>query len=185
MKLRTSLLVLGTTLVLGACDDSTSSPVTPGGGGGTVAFGSVAIGTWTGDTLVPVSASGVRDTPTVRITTRILADSSFSGDVRLLDLLGSNVEGPLYTRMGKWSILGDSAIVLAATTCQQSDTIATALGIALPFSFSTFQANPLKPVACGAPDTVHVRPSGNHWRIPLVVNMPGIATGSWNIDFVR
>jgi len=191
MKLRTSLIALCATLVLGACDDSTSSPSTPGTG--TVAFGSVAVGTWTGQRGIATYLAAVRDSvrSTLVITNTLREDSSFTGSLQVSKVsLGAtgfgDVAGPLYTKSGKWSVVGDSLLLLSSTSCSQavSETVPL-LGLSLPFSISEMTANELASVGCPAPDTIRTRPVGNRWTIPLNVNLPPLDSGLWTVDFVR
>lgn len=176
------------TLLLG-CDDSSSSSAT-GPEAKIYASGridSLATASWEADTTlaIPAGVLGIL-TPTLTISNTLLDDFTFSGDLHLLNVYqGNNVEGAIYTRSGTWSVSGDSILVMAAQTCRQADT-ATVFGIAgIPFSM-TFIANTLKSVPCGAPDTIRTRPfADGHWVVPMKVNMPGLATGTWSFDFVR
>lgn len=183
---KTNLLLLAATCVatLSACGDSDSA--TAPDGGGVVAFGAAAVGTWTADTTLALTAGGISVKPTLLVENKLLADSSFFGELRLEDILGNNVDSAIYTRSGHWSVLGDSALILTSNLCKQADTVRNVLlGVALPFDFGTFKRNPMVTVPCSAPDTIRTRPVGNTWSVPLVVNMPGLAIGTWSLTFTR
>lgn len=184
---RSKLLLLAATCVatLSSCGDSDSS--TAPGSTPVANFGAAAIGTWTADTTLALSAGGIPVTPTLVVKNSLRTDSSFFGEVLLNDVVASNsVDSALYTRSGGWSVLGDSALVLTSRVCQQADTVRIdALGIALPFTFPDLKRNRMVTVPCGAPDTIRTKPVGNTWTVPLVVNMPGLATGTWSLSFTR
>lgn len=183
---RTRLFLLAATCVatLSSCGDSDSSTApssTP-----VANFGAAAIGTWTADTTLALSAGGISVNPTLVVRNTLSPDSTFSGDLHLENILDNDVDSAIYTRSGRWSVLGDSALVLASTVCQQADTVRNVLlGVALPFTFPGLKRNPMIPVPCGAPDTIRTKPVGNTWTVPLVVNMPGLATGTWSLSFTR
>lgn len=129
--------------------------------------------------------------PTVAIHDTIRADGTFSGTLWIanLGLLPNPVAGPVHVRTGTWSAPGDSILVLTSVACSTSDT-ASFMGIpGLPFhqtSDGEFVANALLAAACGAPDTVRTRPgSDGHWSVPMSVNLRGISTGRWILDFAR
>jgi hypothetical protein len=183
---RTKLFLLAATCVatLSSCGDSDSvtSPVE----GPKTSFGAAVLGTWTADTTLTLSAGGIPVTPSLVVINTLRPDSSFSGELRLENILDNDVDSAIYTRAGQWSVLGDSALVLTSTTCRQADTLRNvALGLALPFTFPGLKRNPMVTVPCGAPDTVRTKPVGNTWTVPLVVNMPGLATGTWSLSFSR
>lgn len=185
---KSNLFLLAATCVatLTACGDS-DSVIAPGGGGTSAPFGTAAVGTWTADTTLSLSAGGISVNPTLVVTNTLRPDSSFLGDLRLENVLPENdVDSAIYTRSGRWSVLGDSALVLTSTICQQADTVRNILvGAALPFTFPGLERNAMVSVPCGAPDTIRTRPVGNTWTVPLVVNMPGLATGTWSLTFTR
>lgn len=185
---KSTLLLLAATCIttLSSCGDSDTATA-PAGGGAVSNFGAAAVGTWTADTTLSVSAGFVTVTPTLVVKNSLRPDSNFFGEVLLENVLsGNSVDSALYTRAGRWSVLGDSALVLTSTTCQQADTVRNvALGVLLPFSFPDLKRNAMVTVPCGAPDTIRTKPVGNTWIVPLVVNMPGLATGTWSLTFTR
>lgn len=179
-------LLLAATCVatLAGCGDSDSA--TAPGGVPTTTFGAAAVGTWTADTTLALSAGGIPVEPTLVVENRLLADSSFTGELRLENILDNDVDSAIYTRSGRWSVMGDSALVLTPNLCRQADTVRNVLlGVALPFTFPGLKRNPMVTVPCTAPDTIRTRPVGNTWSVPLVVNMPGLATGTWSLTFTR
>lgn len=181
-----NLLLLAATCVatLASCGDS-SSATAPTDGAKT-SFGAAALGTWTADTSLSLSSNGITVRPTLVVSNSLKPDSSFFGELRLEDILENDVDSALYTRAGRWSVLGDTALVLTSTTCLQADTLRNlVLGVALPFDLVTFKRNRMVAVPCGAPDTIRTRPVGNTWTVPLVVNMPGLASGAWSLTFTR
>lgn len=183
---RTRFFLLAATCVatLSSCGDSDTgtSPVV----GPKTSFGAAVVGTWTADTTLTLSAGGIPVTPTLVVINTLRSDSSFLGELRLENILENDVDSAIYTRSGRWSILGDSALVLTSTVCRQADTVRNvALGVALPFTFPGLKRNPMLTVPCGVPDTLRTRPVGDTWTVPLVVNMPGLATGTWSLSFTR
>lgn len=198
--MRHILIALATSslLALVGCGSDDASPVQPAAPSPvTGSFGAAAIGQWKADTAIVVTSVGLPSASAVlTIHDTLRSDSTFSASVYLENLavsgnpLGS-VTGALYTRRGEWFVLGDSAIVLAPQNCMQSDTATITIfkPISLPFrtdASNNFIANPLKDVVCGAPDTVRTRPLTNgHWAVPMKVNMTGLASGSWVLDFER
>lgn len=183
---RTKLVLLAATCLatLSSCGDSDSvtSPVE----GPKTSFGAAVLGTWSADTTLALSAGGIPVNPSLVVINTLRPDSSFSGELRLENIFENDVDSAIYTRAGLWSVLGDSALVLTSTVCRQADTVRNvALGVAVPFNLSTFKRYPMVTVPCGAPDTIRTKPVGNTWTVPLVVNMPGLATGSWSLTFTR
>ena len=188
MKLHIFSLALSTALGLCSCSDDPASPAAPSAPTTlSGSFGSVARGAWRVDTTLKIDGGILGPlTPKLIIRDTILADSTFSGAVYLENVYqGNSVAGALYTRSGRWVAPGDSLFILNPDRCLQSDT-ATQMGKSIPFNFLTFKANALKAVPCSTPDTVRTRPLSNgHWSVPMVVNMPGIAVGTWILDFFR
>lgn len=188
---KSKLFLLAATCVttLAACGDSDSAtaPGPDAGGPFATAFGAAAVGTWTADTTLTVNAGVMTVTPTLVVRNSLRSDSSFSGEVLLENILPNiSVDSAIYTRSGRWSVLGDSALVLTSSECEQADTTRNpAFNVVLPFKFPEMKRNPMVTVPCGAPDTIRTRPVGNTWTVPLVVNMPGLATGTWSLSFTR
>ena len=148
-------------------------------------MGQVALGNWRADTTVQVTSSVGVLKPTIVIDDTLRADSTFTASLQIRNLfMGNDVVGSIYERRGKWSVSGE-ALILTPTSCLQSDTTSTSMG-PLPFSFPDLVANAKVAVPCGPADTVRTRPqTDGHWRVPMNVNLPGVATGSWVLDFVR
>lgn len=184
-----SALVAASGAFLFGCDDATASSSKPD----TTLQGpltTIAVGAWQADTAVTIPNSyGISIAPTLQVDDTLRSDFSFTAALRVRNLLGNDVAGPVYVRSGVWASVGDSLLVLAPTTCLQGDT-ATVMGVpGLPFSSTVdgrFVANSLAPVPCGAPDTVRTRPlSTGHWAVPMNVNLGGLVSGRWTLDFVR
>lgn len=166
--------------------DSDSSTGAPAQDAGIIPLKTSALGAWEADTVLQVTSPVGVLAPKVVICDTIRADSTFSAAVYVRDLLqGNSVQGSLHTRLGTWAVIGDSLLILNSLVCEQSDTTVV-MGLSLPFSFPGLVANPRKTVACGAPDTVRTRPQADgHWKVPMNVQMQGIASGNWILDFVR
>lgn len=177
-------LLLASGAFLFGCGDDSASTAPQGPQPVAGPLGQAAVGNWMADTTLAFTVGGVTLNPTVVIDDTLRADSTFSAALRIRNLMGNDVVGSIYERRGKWSISGE-VLILAPSICLQSDTTSSTMG-PLPFSFSDFVANAKIPVPCGAPDTVRTRPqTDGHWRVPMNVNLPGVATGSWVLDFVR
>jgi len=192
--MRHALIALATTslLALSGCGSDDASPVqsAPGPTPVTGPMGTAALGSWKADTTLTVNAGPFKVYPRLVVLDTLRADSTFRAALYLENLFSNNVQGAVYLRSGRWSAPGDSLLILAGTLCQQADTAFVATyGMSLPFSTDAsgnMIANPLKTVTCGAPDTVRTRPLTNgHWTVPMKVDMAGVASGAWVLDFER
>lgn len=194
MRTRTPLIALllaaSSSILLGCSDSTSSNAKTEGPEIEPTTLGELATASWSADTVlvIPAGALGTLR-PTLNILNTVKADSTFSAQINLLQVYqGNDVQGPIYTRKGTWHVSGDAFLVMTPQTCMQADT-ATVLGVpGVPFNMAGngFTANTLKQVACGAPDTVRTRPlADGHWNVPMKVNMPGLGSGTWLLDFVR
>jgi hypothetical protein len=191
--MRHILIALATSslLALVGCGSDDASPVQPAGPSPvTGSLGAAAVGPWKADTTLTVNAGPFKVYPRLVVLDTIHADSTFRAALYLENVLNNNVQGAVYVRSGRWTAPGDSLLILSGTLCLQADTaFVSTFGMALPFrtdASNNFIANPLKDVVCGAPDTVRTRPLTNgHWAVPMKVNMTGLASGSWVLDFER
>lgn len=183
-------LLLASGAFLFGCGDDSASTAPQGPQPVAGPLGQAAVGAWQADTILQVTTLMGVVSSAIVIDDTLRADSTFSAAVYIHKVIGAifdgrSVQGAIHTRTGHWTTLGDSILVLNTSSCQQADT-ASIMGIQLPFSIDAMTANPLKAVPCGAPDTVRTRPqTDGHWRVPMNVNPPGVATGSWVLDFVR
>lgn len=191
--MRHVLLALATSslIALAGCGDDDASPVQPSGPSTvTGPLGASAVGNWTADTTLTVNAGPFKVYPRLVVQDTVRADSTFQAALYLEDLFDNDVQGALYLRSGRWTAPGDSLLVFTGTRCQQADTaFSSTYGMSLPFrtdASGNMIANTLKDVTCGAPDTVRTRPLTNgRWTVPMKVNMAGLASGSWVLDFER
>lgn len=185
------LLAASGSILLGCSDSTSSNSETEGPQAASGKLDSLATASWLADTVLAIPTGTALGTlrPTMTILNTVKADFTFSAEINLLNVYQNNdVQGPIYTRTGTWSASGDSLLVMVPQTCMQADT-ATVLGVpGIPFAMVAggFVANTLKTVPCGIPDTIHTRPfADGHWNVPMKVNMPGLASGAWMLDFVR
>lgn len=187
------LLIASGAFLFGCGEDSASTAPATGKSPVAGSLGQSAVGAWMADTILQYDTKnpiiGVIS-PKIVVADTLRADSSFSAAVYVRDIKGNivngnSVIGSLHTRSGRWTVVGDSLLILNTSTCEQSDT-ATVMGTTLPFSFPGLVANTKKPILCGAPDTVRTRPqTDGHWLVPMNVDLQGFATGQWVLDFVR
>ncbi len=189
MRLTFFALATSSLLALVGCGSDDASPVQPAGPSPvTGSFGAAAIGNWKTDTTLAIKAGFLTVFPRLVVHDTIRSDSTFRAALYLENILDNNVQGTVYVRSGRWTAPGDSLLILTGNLCQQSDTALDArFNLSLPFSSDAsgnLIANPLKDVVCGAPDTVRTRPLTNgRWTVPMKVNMAGLASGSWVLDF--
>lgn len=180
-----SALAIVSGAFLFGCDNDASTGA-PAQDAAILPLATSAVGAWEADTVLAITSPVGELAPKIIICDTVRPDSTFSAAVYVRDLFqGNSVQGALHTRLGTWTVIGDSLLILNSLVCEQSDT-SSVLGMTLPFTFPDLVANTRKTIPCGAPDTVRTRPQADgHWKVPMAVQMQGIASGNWILDFVR